>query len=69
MHRYWVEIRPKAADTDGVWGLILFHIGVIEIDGLTGFVYSDPSEFFLPEGPLVKNSATGSEPHKTVPPK
>jgi len=48
MNHNWVQIRPKPEDTDGVWGLVLFHIGIVEIDGLPGFVYSDPSEFFLP---------------------
>jgi hypothetical protein len=45
----WVTIQPKPEDTDGVWGVVLFYIGVFQMDGLPPFVFSDPSEWFLPE--------------------
>ena len=48
MKPQWTTIEPKPEQTDAIWGAILFHVGVFEMDGLPPFVYSDPSEFFLP---------------------
>jgi len=44
----WVEIRPAPEQTGGVWGIVLLHVGVFEMDGLPPYVYADPTEFFLP---------------------
>ena len=47
--RDWIEITPHSAHTCAVWGIVLFGIGIIELDGVPPFVYADPSEFFLPD--------------------
>ena len=53
MNPEWITIRPKPDQTDSVWGAILFHVGVFEMEGLPPFVYGDPSESFVPQlGPV-----------------
>jgi len=52
-NREWIEIKPRPEDTGGLWVLVLFEIGVLELDGVPGFVYADPSEFFLPGGGIA----------------
>lgn len=49
----WVEIKPKPEDTGGLWGIILFDVGVFEMEGLPPFVYADRGQFFVPEGASV----------------
>ena len=44
----WVAVKPAAADTGGLWRLSHSHLGAIAIHGVPPFIYSDPSEFFLP---------------------
>jgi len=53
LHPAWLTVRPKPAQTGGLWGVNLYAVGIFRMAGLPPFVYSDRSEFFLPEGPLV----------------
>ena len=49
MDPVWATIRPEPEQTGALWGIVLLHVGVFEMDDLPPYVYSDPSEFFLPQ--------------------
>ena len=66
----WVTIKPKEEDTGGLWCVILYYRGNFEMDGLPPFLYSDPAEFFIPKGPIVKKAISISDvPRPAVPPR